>query len=66
MKPRPTCTLKSPQIRHHDHTKNVSPNNFAEISADLLLVGQKLYGIPKPGLNVFDIKNMLLFSSKKT
>ena len=69
MKPRPTCTLKSPHIRHHDHIKNISPNNWAEISAHLLLVGLNLQGIAK-GISLIwmslTLKNMLLFSSKKT
>ena len=42
-----TCTLKSPQIRHHDYIKNLSPNNWAKILVHLLLVGLKLHGIAK-------------------
>ena len=69
MKLRPTCTLKSLLIRHNDYIKNLSPNNWAKISAHVLLERLKLHRIAE-GISLFlmslTLKNMLLLSSKKT
>ena len=67
MKPRPTCTLKIPQIRNDDYIKSLGPINWAKISAYLLLVGLKLHGIAKviSLVNVFHVKKDAATKFKK-